>query len=125
MLASGILALGLLGSGIVSPGSQAAPVEEPTVTTDGMLGLGLATLSPIMASTLGLGPDTRGAVVTEVLDGSPAAQAGLQSGDVITEIDQKAISSADEAARQLGDHRSHLLRVKNARGSRLLTMPPA
>ncbi len=37
---------------------------------------------------------TNGALVTSVLDGSPAARLGLGSGDVITAIDGHAVSSA-------------------------------
>jgi putative serine protease PepD len=37
-----------------------------------------------------------GAKVTKVVDGSPAAKAGLKVGDVITAFDDKAIESADD-----------------------------
>jgi S1-C subfamily serine protease len=37
--------------------------------------------------------ETAGAVVADVLDGTPAAKAGLQAGDVITAIDGKIVDS--------------------------------
>jgi putative serine protease PepD len=49
-----------------------------------------------------------GATVTQVRSGTPAEDAGLQAGDVITRVDGKRITSADELraainARQPGD----------------------
>lgn len=37
-----------------------------------------------------------GALVTQVVDGSPAAQAGLQEGDVVTAVDGQAVRSYEE-----------------------------
>jgi putative serine protease PepD len=41
---------------------------------------------------------SRGARVASVRDGSPGDEAGLEGGDVITAVDGKDISSADDAA---------------------------
>jgi putative serine protease PepD len=50
------------------------------------------------AGFLGVGvqsaDDGEGVVITEVADGSPAASAGLQEGDVITAIDGDEVASA-------------------------------
>ncbi len=55
------------------------------------LGVGIQAIDSSLSKQLGL--DTiRGAVVTEVRSGSPAAKAGLQSGDVVLEFDGTAIS---------------------------------
>jgi putative serine protease PepD len=50
-----------------------------------------------------------GAQISRVQSGSPAAKAGLKSGDVITTVDGNAITTADDltaavSARQPGDH---------------------
>jgi S1-C subfamily serine protease len=111
------------GWALPSSGVTASAAEAPSSISDDVRGLALETMTPLIALSLSLEPDTRGAVVTDVVDGSPAAVAGLMVGDVITEIDRMAIVSADQAARQLDDGRSHLLRVKNARGHRFLTLP--
>lgn len=47
-------------------------------------------------------PDRSGALLAEIYDGSPAAQAGLQIGDVITEFDGKPIRRADDLMWLLG-----------------------
>jgi S1-C subfamily serine protease len=47
-----------------------------------------------VASELGRGPSTAGAVISGVVSGGPAAAAGLSAGDVITAIDGHAISSS-------------------------------
>ena len=77
-----------------------------------------------MASSLGLDRGTRGAVITDVLAGSPAADAGLKPGDVIVEVDRKPVSSSEEAvsALQGPQKNGHLLRVRGASGSRFVTI---
>jgi putative serine protease PepD len=42
-----------------------------------------------------------GARITQVASGSPAADAGLQAGDVITAIDGRAVSTADDVVQRL------------------------
>ena len=55
------------------------------------LGVGIQSIDSSLSKQLGL--DTvRGAVVTDVRAGSPAAKAGLQSGDLVLEFDGNAIS---------------------------------
>jgi serine protease Do len=90
------------------------------------LGLGLQTLTEDLARSLGMPADTRGAVVTDVLPGSPAAAAGLAPGDVIVEVDRKPVTSADEVVRMVreGGQKQHLLRVRNRSGSRFVPITP-
>ncbi len=45
-----------------------------------------------------------GAVVGEVLDGTPAARAGLAAGDVITAVDGTAVRSSDDLSAALAAH---------------------
>ncbi|MBS1892365.1 MAG: trypsin-like peptidase domain-containing protein [Actinobacteria bacterium] len=47
---------------------------------------------------------TDGAVVAEVVSGSPAAEAGLKAGDVITEIDGEAIGSTEDLVAAIAAH---------------------
>jgi serine protease Do len=67
------------------------------------LGLDLTNLNFGMAKRLGLPLSTQGVVVIEVLPGSPAEMAGLQSGDVIREVNRKPISSASDFEANLGN----------------------
>lgn len=87
---------------------------------EGELGLGLQTLSPEVAQGLGLDAATRGAVVTRVRPGSTAQRAGLEAGDVIVRVDESPVSTAQQAAKLLGQERpgGHLARIR--RGERSL-----
>jgi serine protease Do len=50
---------------------------------------------------LNLPPMTKGVVVVDVADGSPAAVAGLRSGDVILEVDRSPVANVSEFDRAL------------------------
>ena len=56
----------------------------------GWLGIGMEEISSAKAKDLKL-PADRGVLVTSVVDDSPAAKAGLKSGDVITEFDGQRV----------------------------------
>jgi serine protease Do len=58
------------------------------------LGIGIRPVSSQLAGSLGL-PRPMGALVRQVVEGGPAASAGLQPGDVITHFDGKAIQRAN------------------------------
>ena len=80
-------------------------VEEPASPPPpkaiaGPLGLSLADLSPSLRDQFGIKADVTGVVVTEVAEGSAAAEKRLQAGDVIVEISQEPVKSpADVEAR--------------------------
>ncbi|HXI57754.1 MAG TPA: trypsin-like peptidase domain-containing protein [Polyangia bacterium] len=90
----------------------------------GKVGLGLQTLTPDVADSLGLGRSAKGAVVTEVTAGSPAERAGLKPGEVIFEIDRKPIATSEQAAEALRapQPNGHLLRVRGNGGTRFVTI---
>jgi putative serine protease PepD len=60
----------------------------------GYLGVDITTLTAALRQQYGLKP-TSGVLILDVLPGSPAAKAGLQQGDVIVDIDGKAVTSAE------------------------------
>jgi serine protease Do len=60
-------------------------------------GLQVRDITPDIAQQLGLS-NTKGVVVSGVKPDSPAAEAGLQQGDVVLEINHKKVASADEFA---------------------------
>ncbi len=65
----------------------AIPIEQVRVTAEQILTDGEAKY-PVIGATVQTGRvDTVGAVIDQVLDGTPAARAGLRKDDVITEID--------------------------------------
>ncbi|QHS09759.1 DegQ family serine endoprotease [Sinimarinibacterium sp. NLF-5-8] len=86
---------GNIGIGFAIPvnlakGIMAQLVEHGEVQR-GRIGIMGQPLTPELAQAFGL-KDTRGAVVTRVLPGSPAEKAGLKSEDIITEANGKVIA---------------------------------
>ncbi len=61
----------------------------------GYLGISPKEVSQDVVDALGL-KDQRGALVAQVFDGSPAAEAGIQAGDIITKINEQTIKSTSE-----------------------------
>ncbi len=59
----------------------------------GYLGVVAKPVNPDVAGRLGL-KDSQGALVSRIYDGSPAAKAGVQAGDVITSVNGKPIKDA-------------------------------
>jgi serine protease Do len=94
----------------------------------GRIGLALQTLTPDVASSLGIDRGTKGAVITDVLSGSPAEAAGLKPGDVIVEVDRSPVATSEQAVSALraapkgGQGGGHLLRVRSAAGTRFVTV---
>jgi serine protease Do len=90
----------------------------------GRIGLALQTLTPDVADQLGIDRGTKGAVITDVVTGSPAERAGLKPGEVIVEVDRTPVASSDQAVEALRAARGggHLLRVRGAGGTRFVTI---
>jgi serine protease Do len=63
-------------------------------------GFNVQPLTPYIAGRLGI-EDPRGLVVSRVDAGGPAAVAGLHVGDVIRKVNDRAVTTADEAQRVL------------------------
>jgi Do/DeqQ family serine protease len=75
----------------VEESAQTPPKEET-----GILGLSVEPLTPQVAGRRGIQGATGGLVVTRVDDAGPAADAGLERGDVIMEVNQRAVGSIAE-----------------------------
>jgi len=93
-----------------APTSAAAPnlPERP--------GLSVSDVTPEVGRALGLPPDVRGAVVTDVVPGGPAAEAGLRPGDVIVEVNRKRVQSPQDVVRELQQARGRDVVVLVNRG---------
>ena len=72
------------------------PEDTAPVATASVLGMTIGELDDATRAEFSIGPDVSGVVVTEVQDGSPAAERGVAAGDVITEIAQESVSSPKE-----------------------------
>jgi serine protease Do len=68
----------------------------------GWLGVEIQPVTRDVADALGL-TDAAGALVARVQAASPAAKAGIASGDVIVEVNGAAIKDAREVARSIGE----------------------
>lgn len=69
------------------------------------------------ASRYGLSGEPRGAGVTEVLENSPAAKAGVQKGDVILAFDGEQVSSTQKLQRLINESApEHTARLTVSRG---------
>ena len=67
------------------------------------LGVALGPITPNVRQQLDLPDGMKGAVIGQVQPGSPAEQAGLQAGDVIVGVGDKAVGSAPEAQKAIRD----------------------
>jgi len=88
------------------------------------LGLSLAPASEVQ------GAGQKGVVVTEVDPQGPAAQRGIQTGDVILNVGGKAVANVGEVRAELAQAKSSgknsvLLQVKNAEATRFVAVPLA
>ncbi len=64
-------------------------------------GLGLSNLTPDVRQQVQAPADVHGAVVEQVKPGSPADDAGLQQGDIITQVNRKNVQSASDVQQAL------------------------
>ena len=64
-------------------------------------GIGLADLTPEVRQQVEAGNDVHGALVERVTPGSSADNAGLRSGDVITEVNRHPVRSAADVQKEL------------------------
>jgi serine protease Do len=68
-----------------------------------MAGVQVDELTNDIRRQLGLSPDVKGVVVSEVPDGSPAAEVGLQRGDVIEQVNRHQVNSVSDYQRLIRD----------------------
>ncbi len=87
---------GNMGIGFAVPSNMARSILDQLVRVGkvvrGWLGVSIQELSPELTSQFGLS-ESKGVLVSDVLDGSPAKKAGLERGDVILEFDGKAVET--------------------------------
>ncbi|MDD3580141.1 MAG: DegQ family serine endoprotease [Desulfobacca sp.] len=96
-----ILATGQ-GIGFATPSNIAQevipPLKERGKVTRGLLGVQIQVVTPDLAKSFGLAKP-QGALVAEVNPGSPAAQGGIQRGDIIVEYNGQEINEMHDLPR--------------------------
>jgi serine protease Do len=112
--------LGEQPAGLAGAGTGQAPAEST------LRGVSVQELTPSIRAQLGLGPRTRGVVISDLEPDCPAAQQGLQPGDVIESINRQPVTSVADfdrlAARATGDV---LLRVNRQGASGFVAISPS
>jgi serine protease Do len=97
----------------VASAEQAAPVDQPK------LGLALAPLTDEARAELGVPDSVHGALVNQVADGSPAADKGIERGDVIVAVGDKQVDGPQpviDAVRKASKDGAQSIRLLVARG---------
>ncbi len=96
---------GSVGIGFDIPANTArmvvAQLKKDGHVTRGWLGVQIQPVTPGIADSLGL-KKAEGAMVDEPQSGSPAAKAGIKSGDVITAVNGTPVKDARDLARSIG-----------------------
>ncbi|ABS62566.1 protease Do [Parvibaculum lavamentivorans DS-1] len=97
---------GSVGIGFAIPSSIAqnviAQLKEDGKVTRGWLGVTIQQVDEDVASTLAL-DKPRGALVAQVAEDSPAKKAGIQTGDVILNVDGKEMEDVRAVSRTVAD----------------------
>jgi serine protease Do len=90
---------GNIGIGFAIPIDLAKEIvpqlKEKGRVTRGWLGVMIQKVTPQIAESLGL-EEAKGALVADVVKDGPAAEAGIEQGDVIVEFDGKAVEDSAE-----------------------------
>jgi putative serine protease PepD len=93
---------GSIGLGFAIPIDQARPIAEQLA--DGGQAQH-ARLGASVRDSVGDAGQAQGAELADVVADGPAAQAGLQQGDVITKLDGRTVDSADALVAAVRSHR--------------------
>src|SRR5213594_7158 len=97
---------GSVGIGFAIPINLAKPILTQLASSGhvvrGWLGVAIQPVTAELAKSFGLG-EPAGALVASVVGGSPAMQAGIKPGDVITEYNGKKVARADALPRAVAD----------------------
>jgi serine protease Do len=97
---------GSVGIGFAIPSNLAKPIiaelKEQGHVDRGWLGVAIQPLTPDLAQGMGLGSD-KGALISSVQDDSPAAAAGLKSGDVVMRFGEHEIESPKDLSRVVAE----------------------
>ena len=77
-------------------------------------GFNVATITPDLRKEMKLSEEDKGIIVTEVEPKSLASSAGLKTGDIIIEVNRRAVNTPDELSKAINDTKSSsaLLLVK-------------
>jgi serine protease Do len=95
---------GSVGIGFAIPVNMASDILDDLIAgrqvVRGWLGVSIRNLTPEMAEAFEY-EGTEGALVEEVVEGSPAEKAGVKAGDIIMEYDGKKVATNDNVSQRV------------------------
>ncbi len=96
---------GYQGVGFAIPSSSAQMIMEDLIKTGkvrrGLLGVNIQDLNESLAKSFGR-TDSDGALVSQVIEGSPAEKAGIKAGDIILKFNNQPVTSAASLKNMVG-----------------------
>src|SRR3984957_346752 len=100
---------GSVGIGFAIPAATVDSVigalEHGGIVPRGYLGVNIQPVTEEMAESMGM-KTAKGAIVAEAMSGTPAADAGLKAGDVITKLNGQVVDDAADLTRHIGSFKS-------------------
>jgi serine protease Do len=113
--------VGVEGTGFAISMKEALPIITDLITSGyairPWIGVNLYTVDQVVVLRYRLAVN-QGALVTQVVAGSPAEKAGLQAGDVVTEVDGKPVAGVDDLNKIVhGDQIGQVVTLTYYRGS--------
>jgi serine protease Do len=113
--------------GFAIPASMAKPVSAQLIATGHVqrphLGIFMQDVTQELSQGLGRGAPSKGAIVGQLEEGSPAAKAGVQPGDVIVKVNGQPVDSSKAVQRAvLGSSLGKKLSLEVWRNGKALTL---
>ncbi|HEY4031480.1 MAG TPA: Do family serine endopeptidase [Caulobacteraceae bacterium] len=117
---------GSVGIGFAIPADVADNITKQLISggkiTRGYLGASIQNVTPEVADSVGI-PGKKGALVAEVVAGGPAQKGGVQSGDVVLEINGHMVKDSTDLTRQVAaSHSGDSLNLTIWRGGKQITV---
>jgi serine protease Do len=117
---------GSVGIGFAIPAEVADNITKQLISggkiTRGYLGASIQNVTPEVADSVGI-PGKKGALVAEVVAGGPAQKAGVQSGDVVLEVNGHTVKDSTDLTRQVASsHTGDTLNLSIWRGGKQVTV---
>src|SRR6267154_4846073 len=101
------------------PNPQEQAKAEDGTSKDALEGVTLENLDAESAKELGLSPNTKGVVVTDISPSSPEAESGLRRGDVIQEVNHQPVKNVSELNEAIHKAGKNPLLLVNRQGNTL------
>jgi serine protease Do len=100
---------GNVGIGFAVPAALADRTTKQLIesgrVTYGWLGVAIQDVSREQAESFGLDVNTKGALISNVTSGAPAARAGLKRGDIVLQFNSEKVEGSSDLTRRVGQTR--------------------